>query len=481
MRYPALTMFVFLALCIRLAAEDRKPIEVTLHARAIETPVLKYRLFPAEAEIQPGDAAPILLRLPWEQTQWMSTVYPTLHEWQSRPLNAPEWKSVGGVLPENFYEDIKRAAFRRHATWEYPIHETSTPYLIRLPDVQGLRNFIGHGLAARIRYHLTRGELDRAREGILVGFANGRHLAQTPFYVNQLVAVAIHRSMLHCTGELISQPESANLYWALSSLPDSLVELDRAASLEASVFSMTLPAINDLDRPRDAAEWTKMASQLVALLQELGEMPRQENAKNEGSLVGQILQRLNPLVKSPLTPLVEDARKELPELLHISNEKVASMSDDEAAVRWYMHKRLEADQSMSAVLVLPPREALPELKLLKEEVRSLHEKTGGKGYDIFDPVSIYVSAWTVRREINALRIIEAVRHYGATHNGMLPKSLHEITDLPIPLDPLTGQPFEWTVNGAAATLKSPPLPSDVVEAGSATERNSTLEYRLKLQ
>ena len=78
------------------------------------------------------------------------------------------------------------------------------------------------------------GELDTAREGILVGLANGRHLAQTPFYINQLVALSIHQVMLDRTAELISQPDSPNLYWALSTLPDSLPLPGRACNRQTS-------------------------------------------------------------------------------------------------------------------------------------------------------------------------------------------------------------------------------------------------------
>ena len=138
--------------------EDSKPIEITIYERATESPALKYQLLPSEAELKAGNAAPILLRLPWEQTAWMNKVFPTLHEWESRSLDAPEWNAFGGVLPSNFYAEMKRAAYRREATWEYPIGETPTPYMILLPDVQGLRGFLRHGLSARIRWHLSRGK-----------------------------------------------------------------------------------------------------------------------------------------------------------------------------------------------------------------------------------------------------------------------------------------------------------------------------------
>jgi hypothetical protein len=411
----------------------------------------------------------------------MTKVYPTLVEWDSLPIGAPEWESSAGVLPESFYNELKRAAFRRDASWEYPIQEAQSPYLILLPDVQGLRGFLGLGLSARIRYHLSKGELDKAREGILVGLANGRHLAKTPFYVNQLVVLAIHRTMLDRTDELIAQPNSPNLYWALTTLPNSLLDLDRAASLEGSGFAMTFPAVSELDRPRDANEWSKMADQLIELLQLLGEIPKPEQPKADASVVQNFVQRLHPAGQAHLMGLVKRSRAELPELLQTSKEKVAAMSDEEATVRWYVYHRLARDQHAAAVLSLSPREAWPQLRQVQEEFRSLREMTGAKGFDFLDPVSIYIASWSLKRKIQSLRIIEAVRHHLAAHDGQLPETLDDIKDFPIPLDPLTDQPFRWDVDGKTATLKAPKLPVNVVAPGSATDRTSFLEYRLHVK
>jgi hypothetical protein len=480
MRHSLLALIVSSCLSNAAGAEELKPIEIALRPRAIENPILKYRLLPAEWEMKPGDAAPILLRLPWEQMPWMNNVYPTLESWENRPLKDPEWAKFAGVVPDRFYEEMKRAAFRRDASWEYPIFETTTPYMIHLPDVQGLRGFLGLGLSARIRYRLSRGELDEAREGILVGLANGRHLARTPFYVNQLVALAIDRKMLDRTVELIAQPDSPNLYWALSTLPDSLAALDSAASLEADIFEKTFPAVRDLDRPRDDREWSKMAAQLVRFLQELGELPADLPPQAPSGL-GDLLRRLLPEENPHVARFAEAARRELPQLLGLTEDAVAEMSDEEAAVRWYATRRLARDHQMSAALVLPAREAWPRLKTLRAEIRSLEEQTGAPQPDFFDPVTIYVSFGSVGRRIAALRIVEAVRHHLSVRGGELPRSLEEIGDLPIPLDPLTDEPFQWSVEGKTATLKAPALPAGLVERDSASAQSAFLEYRLTVE
>jgi hypothetical protein len=323
--------------------------------------------------------------------------------------------------------------------------------------------------------------LDQAREGILVGLANSRHLAQTPFYVNQLVALAIQRIILKRADELISQPDSPNLYWALSKLPDSLVELDRAASFEADMFEQTFPAVRDLDRPRDTKEWHKMARQLVELLELLGEIPKQERPQGDGSVVEQFFQNLQPEEKNHLTKAVERARADLPRMLKIPAEKVAAMSDDEACVRWYSYLRMAHDQHAAAIIGLPPREAWPQLKKLQQEVESMEEMTGTSGFGFLSGTSIYVSTWSLKRKIDALRIIEAVRHHLASHKGQLPAALDEIKEVSIPIDRLTDKPYEWKVDGKTAILKAPPLPLDVVEPGSEAAKTGALEYRLQVR
>lgn len=422
-----------------VAADERAPVELTIHARAIESPVLKYRLFPGEAELKPGNAAVILLRLPWEEAPYVSQMMPTLRDWDARPLSDPAWKTAPNLLP--FYDEIKRAAYRRDASWEYPIGEQPLQ-LILLPDVQGLRTLLGYGLSAEIRRDIAHARLDMARERILVGLANARHMAATPFYVNQLVAATIHRAMLDRTAELISQPASPNLYWALSSLPKSRTQLDRAASLEASAFLLGFPAAGELDRARDPQEWSRMFDQLAEFLRLTGDSQRAAEMS-----VDKLLPRFTAL-----------GRAELPQLTSTSAEAVAAMADHEVAVRWFVVTIVRHQQQVSATLCLCPTEAWTSLARLHARREQLEQATGLK-FTFFSPTSAYLAIWSLERKIHALRIVEAVRHHLATHDGKLPATLADIESVPVPLDPLSGRPFEWKlIDAGSARLSATFLP-----------------------
>jgi hypothetical protein len=68
------------------------------------------------------------------------------------------------------------------------------------------------------------------------------------------------------------------------------------------------------------------------------------------------------------------------------------------------------------------------------------------------------------RYVAALRCVEAIRLYAAGHHDQLPQKLSDITEVPIPNDPMTGQPFAYEVSGdhGSITSSSPP-------GGSAVE------------
>jgi hypothetical protein len=63
----------------------------------------------------------------------------------------------------------------------------------------------------------------------------------------------------------------------------------------------------------------------------------------------------------------------------------------------------------------------------------------------------------LERGIAMLRCVEALRIYAAAHQARLPQSLDEVTEVPIPMDPLHGSVFQYHLVGDKAVLESPPL------------------------
>ena len=62
--------------------------------------------------------------------------------------------------------------------------------------------------------------------------------------------------------------------------------------------------------------------------------------------------------------------------------------------------------------------------------------------------------YKIEREIDALRVVEALRNYAAGHHARLPETLDKITDVPVPNDPFTGKPFHYELADGVATLSA---------------------------
>jgi hypothetical protein len=75
----------------------------------------------------------------------------------------------------------------------------------------------------------------------------------------------------------------------------------------------------------------------------------------------------------------------------------------------------------------------------------------------------------MERRIAALRTIEAVRLHAATHDGKLPNALSDVTEVPIPLNPFTGEPFAYRLEGDTAILEA-----------AGPEESHPRQYRIKL-
>ena len=58
------------------------------------------------------------------------------------------------------------------------------------------------------------------------------------------------------------------------------------------------------------------------------------------------------------------------------------------------------------------------------------------------------------QRIAMLRVVEALRLYAAAHEGRLPAALDQITEVPVPLDPVSGRAFDYRLNGDTAILRT---------------------------
>lgn len=397
-----------------------EPATLRLTPVEIEKPLFAHRLLPDAGEVREGNAAPILLRLAWEQPEFMRTAGDRFARQLEVPLSqTAEILALGTGLDDHVVAEMRRAAYRKTASWEYPLDDRPRSTLILLPDIQGSRLFVQQGLSVWIRYQIAAAELEQAREGILTGLAVARHYARTPLAINNRVAISHADAMLTRLEELIQHPAAPNFYWPLSILPAPFVDLQPVWEMEREllVAEVTHPSdvekdqwFGDLDQPHTEDEWERFARRLVTATPEL----------------------------------IEKALNELNELQPELSGGVANMSDAECLVRWCVAVHRDFADRVIAAAALEPRDAIPQLDRLEQEAqRGLAEgRIRTSDAMIAKPLGTYFAALHLQRRIALLRGVEAVRHHTAVH-GAPPESLAELKDPPFPRDPLTNAPFEY--------------------------------------
>ncbi len=113
-----------------------------------------------------------------------------------------------------------------------------------------------------------------------------------------------------------------------------------------------------------------------------------------------------------------------------------------------------------------------------QRIRMARNRLEGMPFIDVLPALQKVVAASIRtdRRIATLRCIEAIRIYAAAHDGKLPTALDAITEVPIPVDPMTGKAFTYRVSGERATLYAPPPPGE-----KAIPHNNVLNYELTIR
>lgn len=444
------------------APDPDNPKVLTLDPAAAPVPALKYRLLPSSADLTPGDAAPIYLRIryqtpdgPWDEIEANS------EKWRALPPDrfpAAEARAFVDRFRKQI-EQIEFGARRKTCDWNYTLPEQRTEVIyLALPDAQGMRRWI-RLLDLKARVEIAEKNYDRAIRTIETGCTFSRHIAEGTFIINGLIGLAGDFVMLDRCEELIARPGAPNLYWALTVLPRPLIDFRGLIENEQKLCENMLPELTEAgtDRPRSAAEWSALLSRLHARMNKwYRTFPDDTRMK---ALASWDLARLR-------AESLPSAREYLKSSRRLADEELAGMSEDQMVALFLAGRYRELWDDLFKASYLPPREALPQLAAA--EKRMLAAKSGPLHFfvSMFPNIEgVIRSVQRADRRLAALRVIEAIRLYAAAHDGKLPESLDRITEVPVPEDPATGEPFLYRAADDSATLHVPraglpgPLPS----------------------
>ncbi|MEX2308248.1 MAG: hypothetical protein WD738_11675 [Pirellulales bacterium] len=448
---------------------EQKVIRLTVTPAAEPIPAFRHRLVARDIDLQPGNAAPFyyraLLEIPPLVKRMRDADDPDraskgcMHRWrQLHEIPLETVRKAGFRLDWLIDQQLNTATSRRQCDWQFGIEDLQgfKVYNFVLPEIQQMRELCGL-VALHTRLAIADGRLDDALDAIRMNYRIAGDAATTRFLVCCLVGTAVARIVNETLIELIAARGSPNLYWALTELPNPLIDLGPAFRFESEIRARVFPFIQESETTqRSYEEWnrlfrmswreiykgmlegrcrkvTPLQTELTALATALAGYPHaKRQLVAEGMDAGRVDEMpVGQVLAAYSERNCERLRDEWKKLFYMpfweyqAREPVTGRELNEAADPFSRHAQREVLPMASALLFGFAQYRVPQVRL--------------------------------QREIAALRLIEALRMYAAEHGGRLPTSLDEVTRVPLPMNPATGQPFDYTLEDGVAVLEMPRL------------------------
>jgi hypothetical protein len=433
--------------------------KMTVSPAAEPRPALKYHfLVPPVDQIKANAATYYYKCMVIEGPDWVGQAGGSddVYAWQTTPLEQlpAAARELLNKIDSDSLESLKFASRCDRCDWLDNIREHGVGTL--LPQAQKSRG-LASVLALRARVQTADNHLDDAIETLGWGYAMSRHLAHGTSLVQDLIGIAFHNPLDEQTRTVIAAKGSPNLYWAITDLAATPIELRRAISYETKMWDFTVHELADLDRRVFSPEEALKLAQRIA----------QVNERGPQSL---------PTILLWAMQLQREAREYLLASGYTKSKLDAMPLLQVALLYRWTQFQIVRDNSFKW-LFLPDNEIHAEIARSRKAVEDAAQKDEGQPFTSLLGV-IYPSHYAAlrnERHVSALRIVEALRLYAAEHRRW-PTALADIKVVPIPDDPYTQKPFEYSVQNGVAILACP------ADLGTTHSPNSgPVRYELTLR
>ena len=236
--------------------------------------------------------------------------------------------------------------------------------------------------------------------------------------------------------------------------------------MEFRFIESVIPELDDLDRERSAEQWDGVLRRLRSEFRDLsldGTPPilpawfPKDSAPED------------PAAKSPDLPA---ARNFVARTKGLSADKAEAMPPAQVLVLYIVGTSREDWDDFHRAAYLPYPQARPFFEAADKRLREVPNTEGHvvsrSAHFRFEQGDVETDR--ARVAVAALRVIEALRMHAAAHDGKLPDKLDDVTEVPIPSDPGTDRPFEYSRDGDTATLVSV-VPGDPIQNKPALPRD----------
>ncbi len=432
---------------------------LTIYPKGAPSPALRYRLDPESRHQEPGNAVQSYYRAfspDWQSYKTRDKDYwKKEEEWLKLPLEKlpPE----ADMRTSSFLKQVEQGTNKTYVDWDMLAGIKRDGIMFLLPDIQGMRGF-ARDLTLKARFELKEKEFDQAVKTMRTTVTLGRHVAKGPTLIQALVGIAVTSIGFKQIEEGIQQKDFPNLYWALATLPPGPIDLDNAMDGERMLIETILPGLRDqlyskspkaIGQPELQAMVEKFRLTMDAanpnVLSEVEKIRQQ--AGTSLMLASGLPGAKEKLLAFGLGKKLLDS---LPPLQVVLMTEVLAYDENFDTMAKWIHT--------------PYWLAKPEL----EKANAQSGPTGGGSP--LSPVPVGSLSRTLlpatsrviqaqvrqHRNLAQLMVVEALRMHAA-QTGKLAQSLEEIKIVPVPLNPVTGKPFSYKVEGKYALLESEPI------------------------
>ena len=465
-------------------ADGQEEIEqITIRARvaAEPDPPLKFSLLTPYAQQQSGNGAIFyyraLLLIPRDEKSQFSDAQ---QAWLDLPLSElpqDEVKEWLGGFDGSLYE-LQQAALRDNCDWDLQLRELDglNVIMFRLPELSDLRQ-LARVLRLKSRLEIAQGDFDDAIGTMRLGYCMARDLGKAPTLIHGLVGIAMGSMMNQSVVDWVNA-DGPNLYWALTVLPDPLVDLRIALQQEMNMPLQFLPFLEDPENQDWSDEQWRDA--LADGIDRLTKVSGELFPGADGTVSRRLMTRLAavgwllayyPQAKQALIESGRDAKR-------VNAMPIGQVVAIQAS-RVYQHVYQQTFKWSFLPIWQAREESLATERRLVEE----GYMGGGLGSKEIIPIasllmpaarSAMFAGARLQRDLAALRTIEGLRAYAAAHDGQWPAQLQDVKQTPIPLDPITGQPFPFKVQQGRGELLLTPQP----DIRNLPGRRYQLEFRI---
>jgi hypothetical protein len=449
--------------CVAEGAASTQPTveNETVWPSAVTEASVAYRLLPDPKEQTPGNAVLLYLmsRRFWPDQQTTDDVLSPekgRFDYLGTPIDRFPRMDAQRLLDvySQTLSYVDAAARREKAVWpavwqESEVHGSAYVYLDDLRHAANLLKF-------RARYEVSQENWAATAYTVQTGLSMARQVGSEPTLIHAVTASQLGgAAMSGGVWEWITHRDSPNLYWALTDLPRSFVDLEQIRRWELDGpprFGNSALLSQAIGGNLAQDKWGQVIREAIGVVQQ-SKPPYKQNAADVENQAKAMVTAALPRAKQYLLGK------------GVGQQEIDSMSPEQVVGSYLVQEYDGVVRGVWMYWSLPYWQAREQMLRRWEELSvdqpPLSENplivayaTDGTGKPGVLRMRRAIALFDQR--IATARMVEALRDYAARHGGLPPDSLDQVTDLPLPIDPMTGKGFVYKAMGQVAELEFAP-------------------------